>query len=63
MSLTITPETKNTLNLTNEAIFTDVDWASPVYTWDSLLIGWDAYSSNLVLNTKSTLSLTLETKN
>lgn len=63
MSLTLTPETKNTLSLTNQNKDFGITWDEATFTWDEGVGSWDVPNRiNMVKESKNTLTLTNETK-
>jgi hypothetical protein len=63
MSLTLTNDSKNTLNLTKEGKDDTMTWdSSDPETWDDGPGFWDSPRRNLVLDSKNTLAITNENK-
>ena len=63
MAITITPETKNNLTITNENKVANVTWDDADYTWNEATGTWDAPGVVLARETKNNLTITNENKN
>lgn len=63
--LTITPENKNTITMTNEAKYSgnSITWDQATFTWDEAQGTWDNPALPMHLESKNTVTLTNETKN
>ena len=63
MPLTITPETKNSLSITNESKSgNDLTWDEATFTWDNADGTWDNPGSVITKENKNSLTITNETK-
>ena len=62
MSLTLTPENKNTLSLTNQNKDYGMTWDEATFTWDEGAGTWDVPGLNMTKEVKNTLTLTPENK-
>ena len=61
--LTVTPETKNTLTLTNEDKAGDtVTWDEATMTWDEANFTWENVGLAINKESKNTLTITNENK-
>jgi hypothetical protein len=63
MSLSLTPENKNTVTLTAEAKDTSTTWDQATYTWDQADGTWDQPGFVTIKEGKNLISLTYENKN
>ena len=63
MAITITPETKNNLTITNEAKLSAITWDDADYAWDEATGTWDVSGVVLARETKNNLTITNENKN
>ena len=62
MAITITPETKNNLTITNEAKLSAITWDDADYTWNEATGTWDVPGVVLTRETKNNLTITNENK-
>lgn len=62
MSIIITPETKHTLALTNDAKGPNTTWDEANYTWDEAVGTWNRPGVVIVLDTKSEITISPEAK-
>lgn len=58
MSISLTPENKNTLTITNDSKGPQPTWAEATNDWDSAIGSWDVPGEVLTLDTKNTLTIT-----
>lgn len=65
MPITITPETKNNLSISNEGkVGTDPTWDEAEFTWDEAGAStWDNVSLVMTKEDKNSLSISNESKN
>jgi len=62
MSITITPENKTTVTITNEEKTSSMTWVAATFTWDdSAPASWDK-PNPLFKETKTNVTITNETK-
>ena len=63
MAIEITPESKNSLSITNESKSAGTTWDEATYTWDEAVGTWDVPGVVIARESKNSLSITNETKN
>ena len=64
MSLSLSNESKNTLNVSNEAKDESITWDEATMTWDeSNPMTWDSQGTLITRESKNSLTITNENKN
>ena len=62
MSISLSLTSKSNISLSNEAKDTDLTWDEATFTWDETTGTWDNPKRPLTRESKSNVSLSLETK-
>jgi len=63
MALSITPESKNSLSITNESKYQGLTWDEATFTWDNADGTWDVPGTVIARESKNSLTIGNENKN
>ena len=63
MAIEITPESKNSLSITNESKYAGTTWDEATYSWDDAAGTWDVPGLVITKESKNSFSISNETKN